>query len=59
VYIDDRLIIDQSKRRGQWVSPGTYRFLGTRSDYLSLSDVTYEPYLWRQIAFDAAKWVPR
>jgi hypothetical protein len=51
--------VDQSEHRGQWVSLGTYRFQGTKGDYLSLSDVTYETYLWRQIAFDAAKWVPR
>jgi hypothetical protein len=51
--------VDQSANRGQWVSLGTYRFRGTRSDYVSLADVTYEPYLWRQIAWDAVKWVPR
>ena len=51
--------VNQAANRGQWVSLGTYRFEGTRSDYISLSDVTYEPYLWRQIAWDAVKWVPR
>ena len=51
--------VNQAANRGQWVSLGTYRFWGTRSDYISLSDVTYEPYLWRQIAWDAVKWVPR
>jgi hypothetical protein len=52
-------VVDQSKFGGQWVSLGTYRFRGTSEDYVSLSDVTYEPYLSRLIAFDAVKWVPR
>jgi hypothetical protein len=52
-------IVDQSTHGGQWVSLGTYRFRGNSEDYLSLSDVTYEPYLSRLIAWDAAKWVPR
>lgn len=51
--------VDQSGYRGRWVSLGTYRFRGSRQDYLSLVDVTFEPYLSRRIAFDAAKWVAR
>jgi len=51
--------IDQSAYHNEWVSLGTYEFRGTAGDYLSLADVTYEPYLTRLIAFDAAKWVPR
>jgi len=51
--------VEQSANRGRWVSLGTYRFRGTKGDYVSLADVTYERYLWRQIAFDAVKWVPR
>ena len=51
--------VDQSAHGNQWVSLGTYEFRGTAADYLSLADVTYEPYLTRLIAFDAAKWVPR
>jgi hypothetical protein len=52
-------VVNQSAYSNQWVSLGTYRFRGTRDDYLSLADVTFEPYLSRLIAFDAAKWVPR
>jgi hypothetical protein len=52
-------IVDQSARGSQWVSLGTYRFRGNSRDYVSLADVTYEPYLSRLIAFDAVKWVPR
>ncbi|MCJ7550557.1 MAG: PA14 domain-containing protein, partial [Anaerolineae bacterium] len=44
---------------GQWVSLGTYSFRGTGSDYVSLSDVTYEPYRTRLIGFDAVKWEQR
>jgi hypothetical protein len=51
--------VDQSSNGDRWVSLGTYRFRGTRDDYLSLADVTFEPYLSRLIAWDAAKWVPR
>jgi hypothetical protein len=52
-------VVDQSRSGGRWVSLGTYRFRGNRKDYVSLADVTYEPYLSRLIAFDAVKWVPR
>lgn len=52
-------IVDQSANGNRWVSLGTYWFNGTRSDYVSLADVTYEPRLTRLIAFDAVKWVPR
>jgi len=41
------------------VSLGTYSFQDNRSDYVSLNDVTGEPYLSRLIGFDAVKWVPR
>jgi hypothetical protein len=52
-------VVDQSAKGGQWVSLGTYSFRGDRADYVSLADVTFEPYLSRMIAFDAVKWVPR
>jgi hypothetical protein len=52
-------IVNQSAYSNQWVSLGTYRVQGSSSDYVSLADVTYEPYLSRLIAFDAVKWVPR
>jgi hypothetical protein len=51
--------VDQSANGDRWVSLGTYNFRGTSDDYVSLSDVTYEPYVSRLIAFDAVKWVPR
>jgi hypothetical protein len=51
--------VDQSSRHGQWVSLGTYRFAGDDSEYVSLSDITYETYLSKLIAFDAVKWESR
>jgi len=51
-------VVDQSANSSRWVSLGTYRFDG-EGEYVSLSDVTYEPYLSRLIAFDAVKWEPR
>ncbi|MGD9406332.1 MAG: PA14 domain-containing protein [Anaerolineae bacterium] len=51
--------VDQSANGGRWVSLGTYGFRGSRQDYVSLADVTFEPYLSRLIAFDAVKWVAR
>lgn len=52
-------IINQMSYSEQWVSLGTYRFQGNASDYVSLSDVTFESYLSRMIGFDAMKWEPR
>ena len=52
-------IVNQSTNGDRWVSLGTYWFRGTRGDYVSLADVTFEPYVSRLIAFDAVKWVPR
>jgi hypothetical protein len=52
-------VVNQGANSGRWVSLGTYWFSGTQDDYVSLADVTYEPYLSRMIGFDAMKWVPR
>ena len=52
-------IVNQSAYSDQWVSLGTYRFRGNSDEYVSLADVTYEPYLSRMVVFDAVKWVPR
>jgi hypothetical protein len=51
--------VDQSRNGSRWVSLGTYRFDGGNDEYVSLSDVTFEPRLSRLIAFDAVQWVPR
>jgi hypothetical protein len=52
-------VVNQSAHGGTWVSLGTYRFRGDGSDYVSLADITYEPYLSRSIVFDVVKWIPR
>jgi hypothetical protein len=54
----DLRLINQSAFFDEWVSLGTYDFSGGY-EYVSLSDITYEPYLSRMIAFDAVKWVQR
>ncbi len=54
-----RRIVSQSVNGNRWVSLGTYRFRGTRADYVSLADVTFEPRVTRLIGFDAVKWEPR
>ena len=51
--------VDQSQYSNEWVSLGTYSFSGTNNDYVSLSDVTYETYLSRKVAWDAMKWEER
>ena len=53
-------IVNQSFTSGNhWVSLGTYYFKGLGGEYVSLADVTYEPYRTRLIAYDAVKWEPR
>jgi hypothetical protein len=52
-------IVNQSANGDRWVSLGTYRFTGDGSEYVSLSDVTYEARVSRLIGFDAVKWEPR
>lgn len=52
-------IVDQSVHGGEWVSLGIYSFQGSSSDYVSLADVTYEPYLSTLVGFDAMRWDPR
>ncbi len=51
--------VDQSQYSNEWVSLGTYSFSGSSNDYISLSDVTYETYLSRKVAWDAMKWEER
>ena len=49
-------VVNQSTNGGRWISLGTYFFQGNRSDYVSLADVTFEPYVTQLIAFDAVRW---
>lgn len=43
----------------QWVSLGTYYFSARGGEYVTLSDVTYEPFLSTRIVFSGVKFVPR
>jgi hypothetical protein len=52
-------MVNQSTNGDRWVSLGTYWFTGDGSEYVSLSDVTYEARVSRLIGFDAVKWEPR
>jgi hypothetical protein len=51
-------VVDQSANRGTWVSLGTYYFNGTVEEYVSLTDVTFEPRTSRMVSFDAVEWIP-
>ena len=51
--------VNQATHQEQWVSLGTYRFVGSDTEYVSLADITYESYLSKNIAFDAMRWDPR
>jgi hypothetical protein len=52
-------VVNQNETGSQWVSLGAYWFRGTGDDYVSLADITYEPFLSRLIAWDAMAWVAR
>ncbi len=51
--------VNQAASGGQWVSLGTFNFNGTGGEYVSLSDVTYEPFLSSRIIFDSVNFAPR
>ncbi|MBI5878198.1 MAG: hypothetical protein HZB53_11150 [Chloroflexi bacterium] len=51
--------INQNGAAYRWASLGTYNFRGTSTDYVSLSDVTYEARLTKHVVFDAVKWESR
>ncbi|MBI5303700.1 MAG: hypothetical protein HY868_16310 [Chloroflexi bacterium] len=51
--------VAQALYPNQWVSLGTYYFHARGGEYVSLSDVTYEPFLSTSIVFDAVKFVAR
>lgn len=48
--------LDQSLYAKQWVSLGAYYFSATGDEYVSLSDVTYEPVLSTAIVADAVRF---
>lgn len=50
---------NQGANWNRWMSLGTYYFAATPDENVSLTDVTYECYLCRTLAFDAVKFSPR
>ena len=55
----DQRRLAQALYANQWVSLGVYYFHARGGEYVSLSDVTYEPFLASTIAFSGVKFVPR
>jgi hypothetical protein len=51
--------VNQSLYANQWVSLGVFYFSATGGEYVSMSDVTYEPFLSTAIVVDAVKFSPR
>lgn len=49
--------VNQAVYFDQWVYLGRYYFKATGGEYVYLCDITYESYLSREIAYDAAKFV--
>lgn len=50
--------VNQSIYWAEWVSLGVFTFTAGTESYVYLSDVTYEPYGKRWVAFDAVAFVP-
>ena len=55
----DTRVVSQIFYLNQWVSLGTYYFSATGDEYVSLSNVTYEPQQSTTIVIDAVKFAPR
>ena len=51
--------LNQAAYANQWVALGTYYFSANGSEYVSLADVTYEPFLATALAVDAVRFSPR
>ncbi len=51
--------VNQSAYSNQWLSLGTFYFSGTTGEYVSVSDVTQEPFLSTIIVVDAVSYLPR
>ncbi|MCI0478655.1 MAG: PA14 domain-containing protein [Anaerolineales bacterium] len=51
--------VNQSAYTNQWVSLGTFDFHGRGGEYVSLTDVTGEPFLSTLVVFDSVNFAPR
>ncbi len=56
---NDLAQINQALYADQWVSLGTYYFDATGSEYVALTDATYEPSQSTKLAVDAIRFTPR
>lgn len=54
----DEVAIPQAAYGDVWVSLGTFAFEGQGGEYVSLSDVTYEPYFSTTVVWDAVRFAP-
>ena len=52
-------VVNRRSCSNRWVSLGACRTLGNSNDYVSLADLTCDPFLSRLMAFDAVMWVFR
>lgn len=55
----DSTAVPQNAYNDVWVSLGTFYFTGQGGEFVSLSDVTYEPHRSTTIVWDAVKFTPR
>lgn len=55
----DMVARPQAAFNNTWLSLGTFYFAGQGGEFVSLSDVTYEPYLSTRLVWDAVKFSPR
>lgn len=55
----DSRTVNQAAYTNRWVSLGTFDFHGRGGEYVSLSDVTGEPYLSTFVVFDSVNFAPR
>ncbi len=51
--------LNQSLYANQWVVLGAFYFSADGGDYVSLADMTYEPFLSTAVAVDAVRFTPR
>ncbi len=51
--------VNQAAYPNQWVVLGTYYFSANGSEYVSLADVTYEPFYMTTLVMDAVRFSPR
>jgi hypothetical protein len=51
--------VNQSAYANQWVSLGAFNFSGNGSEYVTVSDVTQEPFMSTRVVVDSVNFAPR